>query len=34
MLHKSYVSEVVDPHYGEDGPPTNQVTHRTPFLVT
>ena len=25
-------SPVIDPHNGEDGPPTNQVAHRTPFI--
>ena len=24
---------IIDPHYGEDGPPTKQDTHRTPFLL-
>ena len=29
-------SPAIDPRNGEDGPPTNQVAHRTPFypLVT
>ena len=25
-------SPAIDPHNGEDGPPTNQVAHRTPFI--
>ena len=25
-------SPVIDPRNGEDGPPTNQVAHRTPFI--
>ena len=25
-------SPAIDPRNGEDGPPTNQVAHRTPFI--
>ena len=25
-------SPVIDPRNGEDGPPTNQVAHHTPFI--